>query len=277
MKAARIVQGSGPRTAKIIIVGESPGYHEDKVGLPFQGPAGAVLTEELHRAGILRQSCYITNVIKEKPHGGKIAPFVDLSKKFPPTSEDYRKYVQYLKDEIVDIHPNVVVAVGAVALWALCGKKGITNYRGSILESTLVPGLKVVPIIHPSAALRKVPWKHLIAFDLRTVKNQSEFPWFAYDKREYFLEPSFNECLEYLNMCKQSKFFAFDIEVYGREVSCISFSYDKGHAISIPFIESKGDYFNPDQEAELWLAIADVLEDKETHVVGQNTPAAVTH
>src|SRR5690606_10348147 len=134
-------------------------------GEPFVGASGNLLTRKMHDAGILRQLCYITNVVKERPKGNNIKPFIDLSKKHVKTSIVYDKYEEVLKEELSAIESNVIVAVGAVPLWALCRKKGITNYRGSILESTLIPGRKVIPIIHPAAALRNYIWQHYISRD----------------------------------------------------------------------------------------------------------------
>src|SRR5690606_27984556 len=126
-----LVPPVGPRDAKVVFVGEAPGSDEVRLGEPFVGASGNLLTRKMHDAGILRQLCYITNVVKERPKGNNIKPFIDLSKKHVKTSIVYDKYEEVLKEELSAIESNVIVAVGAVPLWALCRKKGITNYRGS--------------------------------------------------------------------------------------------------------------------------------------------------
>lgn len=267
----RLIMGDGPRTAKVVIVGEAPSAQDDREGKPFVGPSGQLLNDILHKVGIPRAACYVTNVVKEHPHANDIKPFLDLSKKYPVMSQEYKAYTDYLRQEIMDVHPNVVVAAGDVPLWALCGVKGIMNYRGSILTSTLIPGMKVIPCIHPADALRDYLLRWHIQFDMTRVRREMEFPWTNFKPREFILEPSLTQCMEYLDACFQQDLVAFDIEVYGTEVSCISFSYDPSHAISIPFIADGGDYFTPPQEAAIWRKIAQVLEDPGTHKVGQNT------
>ncbi len=82
-KPQSIVGPEGDPTGKICIVGDAPGTSEVKLGKPFVGPAGHLLTECLQAAEIIRSSCYITNVIKEKPHGNNTSSFLDISKKIP--------------------------------------------------------------------------------------------------------------------------------------------------------------------------------------------------
>jgi uracil-DNA glycosylase family 4 len=269
-----LVMGDGPKTAKIIIVGEAPGADEERAGKPFVGQAGELLSELLQKAGIPRSTVYITNTIKERPNEkNDISLFIDLSKKYVKHTEAYAKYVEFLRDEILRVRPNVVVAAGAVPLFALTGLRGITKYRGSILESTLIPGLKVIPVLHPAAALphRTPLYKWFIQFDLLRVKEQGEFPWFDFKPREYILEPSYAAACEYLDACRAAGLVGFDIEVYGPEVSCVSFSYDSSHAICIPFVQSGGrEYFSLPQEMDIWRRIASILEDHRIQKVGQN-------
>lgn len=269
------VPAVGPKDAKIMIVGEAPGEQEERKGMPFVGPAGKLLDECLHDVGILRSMCYITNTIKERPYRNDITPYLDLNvrgKNLPKESHAYLVYRNQLKAEIEEVRPNVVVAVGAVALWALCGKLGITKWRGSILESTLVPGQKVIPIIHPAGALQgKYNWRHYIKLDLARVRKQSATPEIKLDSREYIIAPGFKEAIEYIRECQHSRRFAFDIEVSGRELSCISLSFGKRHAISIPFTEGTDLYWRRDQEAYILREIAKALEDPTVESLGHNT------
>lgn len=269
------VPGVGPKDANIMIVGEAPGETEERKGTPFIGMAGDLLTQLLQDSGIIRSACFITNVVKERPPRNDITPFLDLNvkgKKLPIESKAYHVYRDRLRREIEEVKPNVVVAVGGTALWALCGKLGILKWRGSILESTLVPGQKVIPIIHPSGALQgKYMWRHYIKFDLNRVRKQSSSPSIKLDSREYIIRPGFRDALEYIQECQRSKRFAFDIEVSGHELSCISLSYGKGHAISIPFTEGFREYWRPDQEAIIIREIGKALEDPNIESLGHNT------
>jgi hypothetical protein len=165
--------------------------------------------------------------------------------------------------------PVVCVAAGAVPLYALTGKKQITKWRGSILESTLKKGLKVIPTIHPAAALRQYTYVYPIIWDLQRAKKESESPAILLPKRDYLIEPTFTQVLTYMRTVKSP--VAFDIEVANQEVSCISFSHDPRTAISIPFIDQSGrDYWTNETEGEVWKLVREVLENPNIEKVAQN-------
>lgn len=261
----------GSKDSDIMIIGEAPGKNEARQGEPFVGRSGRLLNSLLTKSGIHRKSCYITNVIKEKPYKNNIDPFVRTSGN-PTVTEKGKPYVKELKREIKRVDSNVVVAVGNTPLFVLTRETGITKYRGSILESTLVDGQKVIPIIHPAAALRMYIYRHYISKDLHRVKEESEFPEVDLPEYNYIISPSFYETMEYLEAChRQTKgFVAYDIEVSNEEVNCISFSKEPHEAISIPFLGDGKQYFDPDQELKVWLKIAEILEDEEVTKVAQN-------
>jgi uracil-DNA glycosylase family 4 len=268
------VEPTGPlRLCKIAFVGEAPGAEEAKQGIPFIGSSGQLLTRLMADAGINRQSVYITNVVKERPPSNDISTFIDIRSSRIVTTDAYVRYRDELKAELSACSANVIVAVGKVALYALTGHLDITKRRGSILESTLLPGRKVIPIIHPAAALRQYEFTHMIAFDLMRIKEQSKFPELKLPQRLYLLRPSFGECIDRLAEAATHEHLAFDIEVIKTagdfEVSCISFATST-ETISIAFVDEHGDIFNPDQEAEIWLAIAKILEADMPRKITQN-------
>lgn len=267
----RLILGEGPAPANIMIIGESPGAKEEALGRPFVGSAGLLFDDLLHRSGILRKMCFITNVIKERPPNNNTGMFLKPTKGGFIEQEAFQQYKEYLKAEIEVVDPNVIVALGNIPLYVLTGLTGITKYRGSILESTLVPGKKVIPVIHPSAAVRQYTWKYFILFDLQRVLEESRHRDGYVDKRNYRLRPTFDETWAYLEECLESDLVAFDIEVSGTEVSCISFAYSNEDAISIPFMNDQGgEYFTLPQETKVWLKIAEILENPDIAKVGQN-------
>lgn len=268
---ARKIPSEGSTDAKIMIVGPFPSISDEKIGRPFTGETGRLLDQALHVAGILRQTCYITNVIKERPPNNNAKAFINLSLKGgPKVSAEYLSYLEDLKAEIDAVNPNVIVAVGAIPFYALTGIQGITKWRGSVIPSTLVPSKKVIPIIHPDAALRQYIWRHFIAIDFKRVRTQSYFPDLPADNRQYYLRPSFELSMEYLESCKKESMVAFDIEVSSRAVTCISFARTKEDAISIPFIAAGQEYFTIPQEVAIWKKISEILESREVEKVGQN-------
>ena len=265
----------GPRDARIAIVGEAFGTKEARLLRPFVGPAGSLLDACLMGADINRQSCYITNVIKEQPKNNNIKLFINLDKKEPVETEAYRRYRELLKEELIEINPNIIIATGNVPLYTLTGKNGITKWRGSILESTLIPGKKVLPIFHPASALEyrgKFLNRYIIIADLQKAKREAEFPQIRRQKRNLIINPSFSEIQDYLDRLTHPNYsqLAFDIEVTNEQVSHISFSHDRTFAMCIPFMQNGRDTMNPEQEVQIWAMISRLLQDSKIPKLAQN-------
>uniref|UniRef100_A0A6H1ZVQ7 Putative DNA polymerase n=1 Tax=viral metagenome TaxID=1070528 RepID=A0A6H1ZVQ7_9ZZZZ len=270
------VPPSGSPSSKYILVGEQPGREEIYARKPFIGPAGRELNLCLQSAGISRLECYVTNVIKDldKP----LKYYIDLSNYRNPTiSSEGQEYINLLEKELSKCSANVIVAIGNHALFALCKVVGITKWRGSILESSLIPSRKIIPIIHPATIIppkNQFLNKHLIVFDLKRAKKEAEFPEIKLISRELIVAPTFHESVGFLQECYQAGLkgvtIDYDIELFNEEVSCISFAISPIKAMSIPFIDSRGDYFSLDQEAEVWKLIGGILEDENIRKRGQN-------
>ena len=265
------VKGFGPTDAKICMIGEAPGATEVKTGEPFTGMSGQLLTKLMQSVGISRSDVYITNVIKEQPPGNNIDVFIKFGTygKVEMTPR-YKEYEAQLYEELKGIKANVFVAVGNVALFALTRLLHVTKRRGSILHGTQIGDRKVIPIIHPASALRQFIFTNYIMHDLKRVVEESVFPEIHTPARNYILRPSFLDSMNFLERCKQSPSIGFDIEVMNEEVSCISFALNPFEVISIPFTERGNDYFTLEQEKEVWLSIANLLENPNIKHVGQN-------
>lgn len=277
LRKATYVPPRGNPQAKIALCGEQPGQMEVrwKPPTPFVGPAGQAQDECLMMAGIARLDCYLTNVIKDLDR--PLKHYIDLSGKYYSISEDGWTYINELKEELIQLNPNVVVAYGNVPLVALCNRKGITNWRGSILESTLVPGLKVIPTFHPATIIQpKFNFlnKPLICFDLKRALHESKFKELRREPRNIRIKPSFAEAKACLETAYQhglhGQTIDLDIEVINEEVDCISFAWNPNNAISIPFRCNDGDYFPPDQELEIMLLVAAIIEDERVSIGGAN-------
>ena len=132
--------GTGPKHAKIMIVGEAPGEQEDNSGKPFQGRSGKLLNEMLEAAGIDRKDVYITNITKCHPPENR-----------NPTTTEVKACKPYLDHEIATVKPQFIMTLGATALKGLTKKAKITELHGQIIEYN---GVKLVPTFHPAAALR---------------------------------------------------------------------------------------------------------------------------
>jgi DNA polymerase len=147
--ATQVVFGSGPRTARVMFVGEQPGDQEDRHGEPFVGPAGAVLQKALEDAGIPRDSAYLTNAVKHfkwEPRGKR-----RIHKK--PRASEIKACRPWLEAELRAVKPVVVVCLGATAAQAVLGPQfKLMQQRGRVVPSAFAE--RVVATIHPSAVLR---------------------------------------------------------------------------------------------------------------------------
>lgn len=147
--ATQAVPGAGPGQAALMLVGEQPGDQEDLSGLPFSGPAGKVLDDAMRQAGIERQSAYLTNAVKHfkwEPRGKR-----RIHK--TPAQREVDACNPWLRKELSEVGPNVVVALGSTALRALTGRAdlALSQVQGQALR---LGQRWLVPTWHPSYVLR---------------------------------------------------------------------------------------------------------------------------
>jgi uracil-DNA glycosylase family protein len=149
--ATQAVFGEGPRSARVLVIGEQPGDEEDKQGKPFVGPSGKLLDRAFGEAGIARDDLYLTNAVKHfkwaREAGGKRR----IHK--TPSAGEVRACFPWLEMEIKLLQPDVIVCLGATAAKALLGKTfSVMKSRGQPIESQWAP--VVITTVHPSAVLR---------------------------------------------------------------------------------------------------------------------------
>lgn len=148
-RATQTVFGSGARRARVVLIGEQPGDHEDRSGQPFVGPAGELLDRALAAAGIDRCAVYITNAVKH--FSWEARGKWRIHKK--PKPDQVRACRPWLEAEIYALRPQIVVCLGATAAQAILGAQfRVTRRRGEFLSSPLAP--TVMATVHPAAILR---------------------------------------------------------------------------------------------------------------------------
>lgn len=279
-RSARFVPGLGSKEAKIAIVGEAPGAYEDAQLKPFVGPAGTVLEQCLHAAGLIRADVYLTNVIKIRPSKNDISPYFN-GRTF--SAEGY-EWVKQLREELTGQNCNVIVACGATAMAALTGRFQITKLRGYVFESIdITPPRKVIPTIHPAASLydrkggakgalassefKPYLYRHVIACDLKKAKIEGGFRELRRPDRQLITEfGSVEEVLEWLEYFEHRPVVSFDIEVVNWELACIAFSSNSKIAVSIPLAGRWSEH----EELLIWQGLQRVLGNPSSEKIGQN-------
>ena len=138
----KLVFGEGNENAGIFIIGEAPGYDEDRQGRPFVGKSGQLLDKILAACGFKRQEhIYIGNILKCRPPGNR-----------NPSPEEAASCMPYLLKQIEAVDPKIIILLGASALKHMIGPDlRITKIRGQWIEHN---GRLFMPVYHPSALLR---------------------------------------------------------------------------------------------------------------------------
>jgi uracil-DNA glycosylase len=137
--AEHAVPGEGNPNARIMLIGEAPGWHEDKQGKPFVGNSGKFLTELLGSAGLDREDVFISNVVKHRPPGNR-----------DPLPDEIMACSHWLEQQIEAIDPDVIVTLGRFSMARYFPGERITKIHGQAKE---VGGRYIVPMFHPAAAL----------------------------------------------------------------------------------------------------------------------------
>jgi len=266
------VATEGPPKAKIMLVGEAPGKDEDALGKPFVGYAGKTLNNILSQAGIARHECLVTNVARERPPGNKISFYFEDSKCTRPKSM-LIGWINLLKKEIELYNPNIIVALGATALWALTGEKKISEFRGYVLPCTLVQGKKVLATYHPQNI--NYEWKNLFpaVLDLRKALRHSETPEISEDTRVLEYDVSARKFIDYMESLIANdgiETIAFDIETLqpGSHIDILGIAHSKNYAMSVRVLSNRLPCLPENDEALLWTTLARLLSCKK--VIMQN-------
>jgi uracil-DNA glycosylase family 4 len=153
--ATNIVPGEGSHTADVMLVGEAPGASEDAQGRPFVGRAGKLLDELLAEAGLVREDVFITNVVKARPPGNR-----------DPKAGEVAHYLPWLEQQLALIQPTVVIPLGRHALAHFAPGQKITEVHGTPIDTG---ERRLVPWLHPSAALRNPPLRETLIQDARSL------------------------------------------------------------------------------------------------------------
>ncbi len=275
------VPGVGPSNAKIAIVGEAPGFEENEARLPFVGSSGRLLSKLLSEAGIDRNQCYVTNVVKYQPIGNdlKTLPMMGIS-----LEEETKK----LYHELSTLSPNIICTLGNTALNAIAGRKGISKFRGSILHSVF-GDYKVLPTYHPAALLydkerfkgeregsREIVLggETLVIADFVKLKKNSLTKDFPNIPRNLQIIKSEYELYKFLESYKGKTLVSLDIETNKGIPTCIALAFTPYHAVSIPLLPISG-YgggitLTETEYISIWKTLSCFLNRADLRFIGQN-------
>ncbi len=148
----KVVPGEGAEDARIMFIGEAPGWHEDQLGRPFVGPAGKFLDELLASIGLRREQVYIANVIKCRPTANR-----------DPLPTEIQNCRQWLERQIELIHPKMIVTLGRYSMAMFFPGKSISKIHGTAQKQG---DTIYYAMYHPAAALHQQSLRQAIEEDM---------------------------------------------------------------------------------------------------------------
>jgi len=190
-----------------------------------------------------------TNVLNMRPPNNKLeaicATKTEVGKDYPYVALTKGKYLKRehlhhldrLKDQISALNPNLVIAMGNAACWAILGTTGITSIRGTTVMSPL--GVKVLPTFHPANLLYEGQWSNrpIVVVDLMKAAREAAFPEIRRPPRTITINPSFEEVEQFVNETVENKPWRMgvDVETAGGMIDTIGFARHEKEAFVIPF------------------------------------------
>lgn len=290
MNFGPIVPSFGPPNASIFILGMFPTEQDSKNGKPFTSAGGYELRRMLEMVGVRLDDCYRANVFSRRPADDNVALFGTTEAH--PTTRPYGPLtnapITYLQpewlpeldrvhSEILSVGPNVVVALGNIATWALGLGQGINAIRGSVQPLHLAGAdrpFKVLPTVHPAALFRQWDQRVVVLADLEKAYNESHSPEFSFDNTELWINPTLDDLAEFdRDHMAEAKECACDIETKRGQITCISFGPRPDISLAIPFwIEGPNPNYWPTTREELaaWSFVRKWMERKDLVKVFQN-------
>ena len=149
------VPGEGSPSAELMFIGEGPGFHEDRQGRPFVGPAGQLLEGLLASIGTNRDDVFIANMVKCRPPDNR-----------DPEPGEIIACSKYLERQIELIDPKLIVTLGRFSLGRFFPGESVTRARGKLRHKD---GRHIFPVLHPAAALRRPELRKTLVDDFRAI------------------------------------------------------------------------------------------------------------
>ena len=278
-----------PGTARIALVGQSPGREEDYYGVPFCGSAGALLDASLERCGLTRSQCFVGNVCQHRPNEQNDFNRLDWD------GEWVQQGIAQLRADLERFQPSIVLCLGNEALHlfkhgnvAPARAKGafdwpsrIGDWRGSLFHAA--PGvydfqgyrLKCLAAFHPAAVSRDYSLQAYYRCapgigDLERLRVEAGSRELMLPNRDIEVHLSLKPAISVLAEYRELQPVAIDIEGRPGDITSIAFSSHKDVADVIPFSHvNHSRVWSAEDEAVIWTAIKALLEDPAVLKIGQ--------
>jgi uracil-DNA glycosylase len=280
----------------IAFVFDFPSTDEQRLGQIMVGSTGKMFHKMCEILNLNVENCLLTYALSQKPAQENPAHFFNNKNsykallkegksrsKFPVNGfgflkEEYEGEIGRLETELNACKPNVIIAMGSIALWALTGLDKIGTYRGTVLKSNLTGGTKVLPTFSPSAVIRNFDFRPVVLSDIKKAIAESETSDIQIKERELWIEPTIEDLNkfeeQYIREDNEASPLSFDIETSGGFITCIGFAPSDSVALVIPFKDTRNalqNYWKDNKhEQQAWAWVKRILENEKITKVAQN-------
>lgn len=159
LEGTRLVFGTGNPDADLMLIGEAPGFHEDKEGEPFVGKAGQLLNKILGAISFEREEVYIANILKHRPPSNR-----------DPQPEERTRSLPYLIRQIELVDPRLILCLGRISATTLLDREDSLRNMRSRFHPFM--GRDLMVTYHPAALLRNPQWKRPVWEDVRMLRRR---------------------------------------------------------------------------------------------------------
>jgi uracil-DNA glycosylase len=287
------LQPEGPCPAKIMIVGDFPAEVEITRGQVFIGTAGQELSKLLREAGIVRSECFLTYALQTRPPEGDIGAYIaQKTKDITPFHKQFLgksclpavwEGVDQLRRLVELCRPNVIIALGNVAMWTLTGKWGVDKWRGSVLTTqpdlnlALPNPVKVIPTYSVNRIFGEWEKRPILLRDLRRALSHRDYSHVIQPDNSLLLAPAPPQLALYLShlqtaVSRGPLHLAIDIETRQGHMTCIGLAWSKTEALCIPLTREPfpTPYWTLEEEAEIVHRLYLLLSHPNLRGIGQN-------
>lgn len=177
------VPGEGTAKAKIMMIGEAPGYHESVERRPFVGRSGKLLRKVIDEVGLSLEDIYISNIVKARPPENR-----------DPSPMEIKSFKPFLDEEIEIIDPKLIVTLGRYSMYKFLPNVKISAVHGRLHKVDWDGKNKfILPMYHPAAALRGTKVKNMFTADF--AKIEKIFKWLDEKKTDHSFEEEIKDAL----------------------------------------------------------------------------------